>query len=104
MNIKPLYDRVVVLRLEEENKTSGGILIPDTVKDKPTKGKIIAAGEGTRDESGKIHPLAVKKNDIIIFGKWSGTEIKIDGVEYLIMKESDILGIVDESSSKKKAA
>ncbi len=104
MNIRPLHDRVVVLRLEEENKTSGGILIPDTVKDKPTKGKIIAIGAGLRDESGKIHPLDVKKNDIVIFGKWSGTEIKIDGVEYLIMKESDIMGVIEDSSSKKKAA
>jgi chaperonin GroES len=95
MPFRPLHDRVVVKRLEGEEKTKGGIIIPDTVKEKPQEGKIIAVGPGGRDETGKLTPLDVKAGDRILFGKWSGTEVKIDGEELLIMKESDILGIVD---------
>jgi chaperonin GroES len=95
MAFRPLHDRVVVKRLEGEEKTKGGIIIPDTVKEKPQEGKIIAVGLGGRDETGKLTPLDVKAGDRILFGKWSGTEVKIDGEELLIMKESDILGIVD---------
>jgi len=92
--IRPLHDRVVVQRTESEQKTAGGIIIPDTVKEKPMEGKVIAAGAGARDETGKIQPLDVKAGDLVLFGKWSGTEVKIDGQEYLIMKESDIMGVI----------
>ncbi len=95
MAFRPLHDRVVVKRIEGEEKTKGGIIIPDTVKEKPQEGKIIAVGPGGRDETGKVIPLDVKAGDRILFGKWSGTEVKIDGDDLLIMKESDILGIVD---------
>ena len=95
MAFRPLHDRVVVKRLEGEEKTKGGIIIPDTVKEKPQEGKIIAVGPGGRDETGKLIPLDVKAGDRILFGKWSGTEVKIDGDDLLIMKESDILGVVD---------
>jgi chaperonin GroES len=95
MAFRPLHDRVVVKRLEGEEKTKGGIIIPDTVKEKPQEGKIIAVGPGGRDEAGKLTPLDVKAGDRILFGKWSGTEVKIDGDDLLIMKESDILGVVD---------
>ncbi|MGA3339425.1 MAG: co-chaperone GroES [Methylocella sp.] len=95
MAFRPLHDRVVVKRIEGEEKTKGGIIIPDTVKEKPQEGKIIAAGPGGRDETGKLIPLDVKAGDRILFGKWSGTEVKIDGEDLLIMKESDILGVVD---------
>ena len=95
MKFRPLHDRVVVKRLESEQKTKGGILIPDTAKEKPQQGEIIAVGPGARDESGKVVPLDVKTGDRILFGKWSGTEVKIDGDEVLIMKESDIMGIVE---------
>ena len=91
---RPLHDRVVVRRVESESKTAGGIIIPDTAKEKPQEGEIIATGPGARDESGKVQPLDVKKGDKILFGKWSGTEIKLDGQDLLIMKESDILGVV----------
>jgi chaperonin GroES len=94
MTFRPLHDRVVVKRLEGEEKTKGGIIIPDTVKEKPQEGKVIAVGPGARDENGKLTPLDVKAGDRILFGKWSGTEVKIDGEDLLIMKESDILGIV----------
>jgi chaperonin GroES len=94
MAFRPLHDRVVVKRLEGEDKTKGGIIIPDTVKEKPQEGKVIAVGPGGRDESGKLTPLDVKAGDRILFGKWSGTEVKIDGDDLLIMKESDILGVV----------
>ena len=94
MAFRPLHDRVVVKRLEGEEKTKGGIIIPDTVKEKPQEGKIIAVGPGGRDENGKLTPLDVKAGDRILFGKWSGTEVKIDGEDLLIMKESDILGVV----------
>jgi len=94
MKFRPLHDRVVVRRLEGEEKTKGGIIIPDTAKEKPQEGEIIAVGLGARDEAGKLVPLDVKKGDKVLFGKWSGTEVKIDGQELLIMKESDIMGIV----------
>src|ERR1700723_3526885 len=94
MKFRPLQDRVVVKRLEGEEKTKGGIIIPDTAKEKPQEGEIIAAGPGGRDESGKLTPLDVKKGDKVLFGKWSGTEVKIDGQDLLIMKESDIMGVV----------
>jgi chaperonin GroES len=96
MKFRPLHDRVVVRRIEGEDKTSGGIIIPDTAKEKPVEGEVIAAGPGARGDDGKIHPLDVKKGDRIIFGKWSGTEVKINGEELLIMKESDIMGIVQK--------
>ena len=104
MNFRPLHDRVVVRRLEEEQKTAGGIIIPDTAKEKPMQGEVIAVGPGARTEDGKLIPLDVKAGDTILFGKWSGTEVKIDGVELLIMKESDIMGVLDEPVAKKKAA
>jgi len=96
MKIRPLNDRVLVLRIEEEEKTSGGIIIPDTAKEKPQEGRIIAAGPGKRDEEGKRIPLEVKEGDRVLFGKYAGTEIKIDGVEHLIMREDDILGIIEK--------
>ena len=94
MSFRPLHDRVLVRRVKEEEKTKGGIIIPDTAKEKPQEGKVIAVGTGTRSEDGKVTPLDVKAGDRILFGKWSGTEVKIDGEDLLIMKESDILGIV----------
>ena len=93
MKFKPLHDRVVVERLDSDEKTAGGIIIPDSAQEKPMQGKILAVGSGARDDSGKIQPLDVKEGDTILFGKWSGTEVKIDGKEYSIMKESDIMGI-----------
>jgi len=93
-NFRPLHDRVVVRRVESEEKTKGGIIIPDTAKEKPQEGEIIAVGSGARDESGKLVPLDVKSGDRVLFGKWSGTEVKLDGEDLLIMKESDIMGIV----------
>ena len=104
MKFRPLHDRVVVTRIDADNKTAGGIIIPDTAKEKPTEGEVIAVGPGGRDESGKLIPIDLKKGDRVLFGKWSGTEVKIDGVEYLIMKESDIMGVLDEVEAKKKAA
>ena len=101
---RPLHDRVVVKRIDAEEKTKGGIIIPDTAKEKPMEGEIVAVGPGARDENGKLVALDVKAGDRILFGKWSGTEIKLDGVEYLIMKESDILGIIDGSAEVRKAA
>ncbi|MEP6343285.1 MAG: co-chaperone GroES [Maricaulaceae bacterium] len=94
MKFRPLHDRVVVQRVKEESKTAGGIIIPDTAKEKPSEGKIVAVGSGTRDESGKLVPLDVKKGDVVLFGKWGGTEVTIDGKELLIMKESDIMGVI----------
>ena len=94
MKFRPLHDRVVVKRVAEEEKTKGGIIIPDTAKEKPQEGEIIAVGSGARDEAGKLVPLDVKKGDRILFGKWSGTEVKIDGQDLLIMKESDIMGVI----------
>ena len=104
MKFRPLHDRVVVRRIESEAKTAGGIIIPDTAKEKPQEGEVIAVGPGARDESGKLVPLDVKAGDRILFGKWSGTEVKLDGVEYLIMKESDVMGILDETHAKRKVA
>ena len=104
MKFRPLHDRVVVRRIEAEEKSVGGIIIPDTAKEKPSQGEVIAVGPGGRDESGKLIPIDVKEGDRVLFGKWSGTEVKIDGKELLIMKESDIMGIIDEPVSKKKAA
>jgi chaperonin GroES len=101
MKFRPLHDRVVVKRIEEATKSAGGIIIPDTAKEKPQEGKIVAAGPGGRDETGKITPLDVKAGDIILFGKWSGTEVKIDGEDLLIMKESDILGIIEGNAKGK---
>ena len=94
MKFRPLHDRVVVQRTESEQKTAGGIIIPDTAKEKPMEGKVIAAGAGARDETGKVQPLDVKAGDLVLFGKWSGTEITLEGQDLLIMKESDILGVV----------
>ncbi len=94
MKFRPLHDRVLVERIEAEEKTAGGIIIPDTAKEKPQEGKVVAIGTGTRSDDGKLTPLDVKAGDTILFGKWSGTEVKVDGKELLIMKESDILGIV----------
>jgi chaperonin GroES len=104
MKFRPLHDRVVVERIDAEAKTAGGIIIPDTAKEKPQQGKVIAVGPGGRDESGKLIPIDVKAGDRVLFGKWSGTEVKIDGVEYLIMKESDIMGVLVEAEARKKAA
>jgi chaperonin GroES len=104
MKFRPLHDRVLVRRIEGVEKTAGGIIIPDTAKEKPQEGEVIAAGSGAKNEEGKITPLDVKAGDRILFGKWSGTEVKIDGEDLLIMKESDILGIIEGSAAKKKAA
>ena len=95
MNLKPLQDRVLVEPMEADEKTSGGIIIPDTAKEKPMEGRVIAAGAGVRGEDGKLHPLDVKKGDQILYGKWSGTEVKLNGDDLLIMKESDIMGIIE---------
>ena len=104
MNFRPLHDRVLVRRVEAEEKTAGGIIIPDTAKEKPQEGEVIAVGAGTRDESGKLTPLDVQAGDRILFGKWSGTEVRLDGEDLLIMKESDILGIIDSAGEVRKAA
>jgi chaperonin GroES len=104
MKFRPLHDRVVVKRLEEDAKTAGGIIIPDTVKEKPMQGEIVAVGPGARDESGKINALDVNAGDVVLFGKWSGTEVKIDGEDLLIMKESDILGVIEGKAKVKAAA
>jgi len=104
MKFRPLHDRVVVKRVAEEEKTKGGIIIPDTAKEKPMEGEIVAVGPGGRDEAGKLIPIDVKPGDRVLFGKWSGTEVKLDGVEYLIMKESDIMGVLVNQASVKKAA
>ena len=104
MKFRPLHDRVVVRRIEENEKTAGGIIIPDTAKEKPMQGEIVSVGPGARDEAGRLVPLEVKKGDKVLFGKWSGTEVKLDGHELLIMKESDILGIIDGKASVRAAA
>ena len=104
MTFRPLHDRVVVKRLEGEEKTKGGIIIPDTAKEKPQEGKIVAVGPGARDEAGKLVPLDVKAGDRVLFGKWSGTEVKIDGEELLIMKESDVMGVLEGVKASRKAA
>ena len=104
MQFRPLHDRVVVKRVEEDKKTKGGIIIPETAQEKPMQGEVISVGPGGRDESGKLIPIDVKTGDFVLFGKWSGTEVKIDDVEYLIMKESDIMGVLEGKSAVKKAA
>ena len=105
MKLRPLHDRVVIRRVEEEGKTAGGIIIPDTAKEKPMEGEIIAVGPGARDEAGKLIPMDLEKGDRILFGKWSGTEVKLDGEDLLIMKESDVMGVVvGLAVAKKKAA
>ena len=105
MKFRPLHDRVLVRRVAQEEKTAGGIIIPDTAKEKPMEGEVVAVGDGARTEDGKILPMAVKAGDRILFGKWSGTEVKLDGEDLIIMKESDILGVVEgKKSSAKKAA
>ena len=104
MNFRPLHDRVVVRRIEAEEKTKGGIIIPDTAKEKPQEGEVIAVGPGARDENGKVQPLDVKPGDRVLFGKWSGSEVRIDGQDLLIMKESDIMGIIEQSATSQKAA
>lgn len=103
MTFRPLHDRVAVRRLDSEEKTRGGIIIPDTAKEKPQEGEVVAVGPGARDERGQLVPLDVKVGDRVLFGKWSGTEVKIDGQEVLIMKESDIMGVLDGASLKKAA-
>ena len=104
MKFRPLHDRIVVRRVEEETKTAGGIIIPDTAKEKPIQGEIVAVGPGARDETGKLIPLDVKVGDRVLFGKWSGTEVKIDGKDLLIMKESDVLGVIEGKVPVRAAA
>ncbi|GIL40970.1 co-chaperone GroES [Roseiterribacter gracilis] len=104
MKFRPLHDRVLVRRIESEEKTRGGIIIPDTAKEKPQEGEVVAVGAGARDESGKLIPLDVKAGDRILFGKWSGTEVKLDGEDLLVMKESDIMGVLEGAAASKKAA
>jgi chaperonin GroES len=104
MKFRPLHDRVVVERIDAEAKSAGGIIIPDTAQEKPSQGEIIAVGPGGRDEAGKLIPIDLKKGDHVLFGKWSGTEVKLDSVDYLIMKESDIMGVLEDTVAKKKAA
>ena len=104
MKFRPLHDRVVVRRIDADEKSKGGIIIPDTAKEKPSEGEVIAVGPGGRDEAGKLIPIDIKVGDRVLFGKWSGTEVKIDGKDLLIMKESDIMGVIDEPVAKKKAA
>jgi chaperonin GroES len=104
MKFRPLHDRVVVKRLDAEEKTASGIIIPDTAQEKPSQGEIVAVGPGGRDEAGKLIPIDLKVGDTVLFGKWSGTEVKIDGKDLLIMKESDIMGVLEVTAAKKKAA
>jgi chaperonin GroES len=104
MKFRPLHDRIVVKRIDAEEKTKGGIIIPDTAKEKPSQGEVLAVGPGGRDETGKLVPIDVAVGDRVLFGKWSGTEVKIDGEDLLIMKESDVMGVIEEGIAKKKAA
>ena len=104
MKFRPLHDRVVIERIDADTKSAGGILIPDSAQEKPSQGEIVAVGPGGRDEAGKLIPIDLKKGDRVLFGKWSGTEVKIDGKDLLIMKESDIMGVLQETEAKKKAA
>ena len=104
MAFRPLHDRVVVRRIEADEKTKGGIIIPDTAKEKPQEGEVVAVGPGARDENGKVAALDVKAGDRVLFGKWSGTEVRIDGQDLLIMKESDIMGVIEQSTASQKAA
>ena len=103
MGFRPLHDRVLIRRVEAEEKTSGGIIIPDTAREKPMEGEVVAAGPGARGEDGKIQPLDVKAGDRVLFGKWSGTEVKLDGEDLIIMKESDIMGVLDQTAVRKAA-
>jgi chaperonin GroES len=103
MGFRPLHDRVVIRRVEAEEKTAGGIIIPDTAKEKPMEGEVIAAGPGARGDDGKLQPLDVKAGDRVLFGKWSGTEVKLDGEDLIIMKESDIMGIIEQTAARKAA-
>ena len=104
MKLRPLQDRVLVRRVEPEAKTAGGIFIPDTAQEKPTEGEVVAVGPGMRDEEGEVQPLGVKSGDRVLFGKWSGTEVKLDGEDLMIMKETDIMGVLDRTVAAKKAA
>lgn len=104
MKFRPLHDRVVVRRIDEDDKSAGGIIIPDTAKEKPSQGEIIAVGPGARNDKGEITPLDVKKGDLVLFGKWSGTEVSLDGEDLLIMNESDVMGVLEMTAAKKKAA
>jgi chaperonin GroES len=104
MAFRPLHDRVLIRRVEAEEKSAGGIIIPDTAKEKPMEGEVVAVGPGARGDDGKIHPLDVKAGDRVLFGKWSGTEVKLDGEDLIIMKESDLMGIIETSSSARRAA
>jgi len=104
MKFRPLHDRIVIKRIEAEAKSAGGIIIPDTAKEKPQQGEVVAVGPGGRDETGKLIPIDVRAGDRVLFGKWSGTEVKIDDDEYLIMKESDVMGVLVETEARKKAA
>jgi len=104
MKFRPLHDRIVIRRIEAEAKSVGGIIIPDTVKEKPSQGEVVAIGPGGRDESGKLIPVDLKAGDRVLFGKWSGTEVKIDDEDLLIMKESDVMGVLEETAARKKAA
>ena len=104
MQFRPLQDRVLIRRIEQEEKTAGGIIIPDTAKEKPMEGEVIATGPGARGEDGKIHPLDVKAGDRVLFGKWSGTEIKLDNEEFVVLKESDIMGVLEASAAAKRVA
>ena len=104
MKFRPLHDRIVIKRIEAEAKSAGGIIIPDTVKEKPQQGEVVAVGPGGRDESGKLIPIDLAAGDRVLFGKWSGNEVKIDGVDYLIMKESDVMGVLVEAEARRKAA
>jgi chaperonin GroES len=104
MKFRPLHDRVVLRRVEEDSKTKGGIIIPDTAQEKPMQGEVIAVGPGARDESGKLTPMDVQPGDLVLFGKWSGSEVKLDGVEFLIMNETDIMGVLEAKATVKKAA
>jgi len=104
MKFRPLHDRVLIRRVESEEKTTGGIIIPDTAKEKPMEGEVVAAGPGARGDDGKLQPMDVKAGDRVLFGKWSGTEVKLEGEELIIMKESDIMGVIDHTAAAKRAA
>jgi chaperonin GroES len=101
---RPLHDRVLIEPAEQEARSKGGIIIPDTAKEKPVEGKVVAVGPGARDESGKLHPLDIKVGDIVLYGKWSGTEVKVDGEDLLIVKESDVMGVIEDAKAVRKAA
>jgi chaperonin GroES len=104
MSFRPLHDRVLIRPLEQDTKTKGGIIIPDTAKEKPVEGKVLAVGPGARDENGKLHPLDIKVGDRVLYGKWSGTEVVVDGDDLLIVKESDVMGVIEETKAGRKAA